>query len=149
MLRCTDHNKLIDLFHSGYLVPSSTHGPTFNGSFNDALSITDYRTSNGSILGALHIEKVLEGSVICLVEISSRHVSAETEVTKHLKSIRCLALQSKLVPPKRKCRALPLLQFVDGTRKSMFMGFRTEQHYGQVLRELKKLGTGRKYKRSV
>jgi hypothetical protein len=31
----------------------------------------------------------------------------------------------------------------------MFMGFRTEQHYGQVLRELKKLGTGRKYKRSV
>jgi len=45
---------------------------------------------------------------------------------------------SNLVAPKRKCRASQLPQFVDGTRKSMFMGFRTEQSYGQVQRELKK-----------
>lgn len=72
------------------------------------------------------------------------------EYQKTSEGIRGLARHSKLVAPKRKCRTLQLLQFVDGTRKSMFMWFRTEQSYGQVQRELKKkLGSGRKYKRSV
>lgn len=60
------------------------------------------------------------------------------EYHKTSECIRYLARRSNLVAPKRKCRASQLLQFVDGTRKSMFMGFRTEQSYGQVQRELKK-----------
>ena len=87
-----------------------------------------------------------ESALICLIELSSKQISAHIEeYHKTSEGILYLSRHSKLVAPKRKCRALQLLQFVDGTRKSMFMGFRTEQSYGQVQRELKKLGSGRKY----